>query len=308
MNYKPDPMPFSGTQLDFMELGREPKAIKAHLDNPDAKALLFFKGKPALDNNLNLITAHPQKLIETLGEESLHDPGLLFLGLRGTSPIFAVNLKEDDLRGLEPRLLPESFQEIRMIASHMNMDDLAIIGRARSFLDWHFNHNFCAKCGAKSRAEQSGLMRECPACETEHYPRVNPVVIMMVTHGDHCLLGAGHNFPDGAFSALAGFVSPGETPEDAVKREVMEEGDLRVADPAYIFSQTWPFPSQLMMGFSCEAADREIKIDMKELRDARWFSKETVEHVFAKKSDAFLRPPRFTIAHHLLRHWLSKQG
>ena len=284
-----------------MEVNREPAQIAAYLDNPTAKSLLFVKGQPALHDDLTPITVHPQKILETLKGQSLFDPSPLFLGLQGGCPLFAFNLEENT-----PAAPPDSFQELRFIASRMNPEDLATIGRARAFLDWHFNHEFCAKCGAKTHAEQGGLMRKCPACGTEHYPRVNPVVIMMVTHDDHCLLGAGHNFPERSFSALAGFVSTGETPEEAVIREVKEEVGLDVATPRYIFSQPWPFPGQLMMGFSCEAASRDITIDPKELREAQWFSKDTVADVFAKQSEAFLRPPRFTIAHHLLRHWLSE--
>ena len=141
---------------------------------------------------------------------------------------------------------------------------------------------------------------------TEHFPRINPVVIMMITHGDDCLLGAGHNYPEGAVSTLAGFISPGETPEEAVIREVKEEVGIDVGPPTYIFSQPWPYPGQLMMGFSCEAQSREITIDPVELREAHWFSKDIVRAVFTKESDAFLRPPRFTIAHHLLKRWLSE--
>ena len=298
MPYTPDPMPFAGSSLDFMEIGRTPEQIKTYLDDPKAKAYIFVKGRPALDEDLSPVMPHPKELIG----QTHYDPGPLFLGLRGSHPIFAFNLAEDNQAAP-----PESFQELRMIASRMNPDDLATIGRARSFLDWHYNHNYCSKCGQKTQAELSGLFRKCPSCETEHYPRVNPVVIMMVIHEDHCLLGAGHNFPEGAFSALAGFVSPGETPEAAVLREVEEEVGLKVTKPRYIFSQPWPFPSQLMMGYTCEAQSREITINKEELRAAKWVSKQTVRDVFDKKSDAFLRPPRFTIAHHLLRRWIDEE-
>lgn len=299
MTYTPNPMPLAGSSLNFMEIGRTPEQVKTYLDNPKAKAFLFVKGRPALTADLSPIMPHPKELIG----QNLYDPGPLFLGVQNEHPIFAFNLAEDN--SAAPA---ESFQELRLVASRMNPDDLATIGRARSFLDWHFNHNFCAKCGQKTHPELSGLHRKCPSCETEHYPRVNPVVIMMVIHEDHCLLGAGHNFPDGAFSALAGFVSPGETPEEAVLREVEEEVGLKVKDPRYIFSQPWPFPSQLMMGYSCTAQSRDITLNKDELREAQWFSKDTVRDVFDKKSDAFARPPRFTIAHHLLRRWLSEES
>lgn len=297
MIYTPNPMPFSGSRLDFMELNRSPEEVQSYLDNPKSRALLFVSGRPALKDDLTPITPHPKKLVG----QNLYDPGPLFLGFHDGEPLFAFNLAENNQAAPA-----ESFQELRLVASRMDPDHLATIGRARSFLDWHFNHNFCAKCGQKSVAVYSGLARKCPSCETEHYPRVNPVVIMMVTHEDHCLLGAGHNFPEGAYSALAGFISTGETPEAAVLREVKEEVGLDVKNPQYIFSQAWPFPSQLMMGYTCEADSRELTINKEELRTAQWFSKQTVQDVFDKRSDAFLRPPRFTIAHHLLRRWLSE--
>ena len=280
-----------------METGRTPEQVQTYLDDPKATAILFVNGRAALNEDLSPIMPHPKSLIG----QNMYDPGPFFLGMRDGHPVFAFNLTEDNQAAP-----PESFQELRMAASRMNPDDLGLVGRARAFLDWHFNHNFCAKCGQKSQSELAGLMRKCPSCETEHYPRVNPVVIMMVTHGDHCLLGASHNFPEGAFSALAGFVSLGETPEEAVLREVHEEVGLRVQNPRYIFSQPWPFPGQLMLGYTCEASSRELTIDPGELREAKWFSKETVQSVFDKSSDAFMRPPRFTIAHHLLRRWLSE--
>jgi len=129
---------------------------------------------------------------------------------------------------------------------------------------------------------------------------------MLVINGDDCLLGRGHNWPEGAYSALAGFVSPGETLEEGCAREIMEEVGVKIKNPRYIFSQPWPFPSQLMMGLICETDERELTIDKNEIEEAKWFSREEVEAVFAKRSEVFRRPPRFTIAHHLLQHWLKE--
>jgi NAD+ diphosphatase len=294
-------MPYAGAspQLEFMELNRSAEDVQKYLDNPKAKALLFHNGRPALTPDLKPIKIHPKDLIG----QNIYDPGPLFLGLENGVPLFAFHLADTGSAMKE-----DDFQELRMVGSRLRPADLAILGRARSFLDWHFNHSFCAKCGNKSRVELAGLIRKCPSCETEHYPRVNPVVIMLVLNGDQCLLGAGHNFPQGAYSTLAGFISPGETPEEAVIREVEEEVGITVKDPRYVFSQPWPFPSQLMMGFVSHAVTTDITVNKEELREAQWFSKDTVRAVFDKKSDAFTRPPRYTIAHHLLRFWLTEEG
>lgn len=301
MTYAPSPMPYAGAapQLEFMELNRSNDEVQAHLENPEARALLFLKGRPALTPELAPLKLHPRELIG----QNIYDPGPLFLGLENGAPLFAFNLADTGSQHKE-----EDFQELRMVGSRLRPANLAVLGRARSFLDWHFNHNFCAKCGAKSRPELAGLIRKCPSCDTEHYPRVNPVVIMLIIKGNKCLLGAGHPFPEGAFSALAGFISPGETPEEAVIRETQEEVGIEVKNPRYVFSQPWPFPSQLMMGFVAEAMSEDITLNAEELREAKWVEKDVVRAVFAKTSDAFTRPPRYTIAYHLLQYWLAEEG
>jgi len=294
-------MPYAGAspQLEFMELNRSDAEVQKHLENPKARAVLFLNGRPALNPDLTPLKIHPRELIG----HNIYDPGPLFLGLEAAEPLFAFHLAD-----IGTRFKEDDFQELRMVGSRLRPADLAILGRAKSFIDWHFDHNYCAKCGNKSRPELAGLIRKCPSCAAEHYPRVNPVVIMLIIKDDKCLLGAGHKFPEGAFSALAGFISPGETPEEAVIRETQEEVGIKVTDPHYIFSQPWPFPSQLMMGFVAKAETETITLNEEELREAKWVDKDTVRAVFAKESDAFTRPPRYTIAYHLLRYWLAEEG
>ena len=154
-------------------------------------------------------------------------------------------------------------------------------------------------------ADDGGAKRTCPHCETEHFPRVNPVVIVLVTHEDKTLLGRGPGWPDGAMSTLAGFVSPGETIEEAAKREILEEVGIDTDNYTYLFSQPWPYPSQLMIGLSCTAKSDKLSINKVELEDAKWYSRDEVAAVMNKTGDAFLRPPRVTIAHQLLTHWLQ---
>ncbi|MGB0908181.1 MAG: NAD(+) diphosphatase [Maricaulaceae bacterium] len=290
-------MPFAGADIDACEHERDDTTLQSHLNDPNAKAILFDRGRPALLPEGGLKFVHPRELVG----QNLADPGPLYLGKQKGAPIFAFSIEsENDLTEAE------SFQDMRFVAAKIHPQELALAGRAKSLLDWHGTHRFCANCGTMSQTRNGGISRHCTPCEMDHFPRVNPVTIMLVINGNDCLLGRGHGWPAGAFSALAGFVSPGETIEEGCAREIYEEVGLNVTVPRYIFSQPWPFPSQLMIGLICETDERELTIDAKEIEDAQWFSKEEVLSVFAKRSDAFRRPPRFTIAHQLLRYWLDQ--
>jgi NAD+ diphosphatase len=177
------------------------------------------------------------------------------------------------------------------------------VAQARALLDWHAHHEFCSSCGSSTRAAQGGALRFCADCRTEHFPRVNPVVISVVVRGEECLLGRGSGWPAGMFSALAGFVEAGETLEDAVRREILEESAIRVGEVRYLRSQPWPFPSSLMMGCIAEALSSEIRVDSNELEDARWFGRDRVLAALAGKGDGFFVPPALSIAHHIVRAW-----
>lgn len=195
--------------------------------------------------------------------------------------------------------------------------DLATYGGARSLVDWHARHRFCARCGQPTVLSKGGWQRNCisETCKGEHFPRVDPVTIMLVEHandsGARLLLGRQPRFPPRRFSALAGFVEPGETIEEAVAREVHEEAGIRVNTVTYVASQPWPFPSQLMIGCHSIAADDEITIDKTELDEARWFSRDEVAYAMqavatGAEDGAFIAPPRHAVAHHLLRWWLDR--
>lgn len=290
-------MPFAGSEIDECEHKRSQAELEAFLNSPNSRAILFDQGRPAIKPNGGLKLVLPKDLVG----QNIADPGPLFMGTWEDTPLFAFHIqRENDITEAE------SFQDMRVIAAQLSPNELAIAGRAKSLLEWHASHTFCAKCGQQSTSQRGGTSRKCQSCGTDHFPRVNPVTIMLVVKGDQCLLGRGHGWPEGAFSALAGFISPGETIEEGCAREVFEEVGLRVEKQRYIFSQPWPFPSQLMIGLICETQETELTIDKNEIEDARWFSKEEIEAVFAKRSDVFKRPPRFTIAHQLLRHWLSE--
>ncbi|MGX6998219.1 NAD(+) diphosphatase [Caballeronia sp. KNU42] len=184
---------------------------------------------------------------------------------------------------------------------------LGILAEAKSMLDWHRRHGFCANCGSASRVTNAGWQRICDVCDARHFPRVDPVVIMLVIDGERCLLGRQRHFAPGMYSALAGFVEPGETAEDAVRREVMEEARVKCAQVVYFASQPWPFPSSLMIGCFAQASDTDIVVDTNELEDARWFSRQEVAAMFAgKHPDGLSAPKPFAIAHHLLRAYVEK--
>ena len=187
-------------------------------------------------------------------------------------------------------------------------EELALYGGARSLLDWHARHRFCAQCGQPTHPAKGGWQRNCPACGAQHFPRTDPVTIMLVEHDGRLLLGRNTRFPPGSYSALAGFVEPGETIEEAVAREVFEEAGVRVRDVRYVASQPWPFPSQLMIGCHALAEGDALAIDRTELEDARWFDRAEIAEAMneGEASTGFKAPTSRAIAHYLLRWWLER--
>jgi NAD+ diphosphatase len=182
--------------------------------------------------------------------------------------------------------------------------ELGILAMAKSLLDWHRRHRFCPACGAASAPGQAGFRRDCTACGTQHFPRTDPVVIMLISDGERCLLGRQSRFVPGMYSCLAGFLEPGETIEAAVRRETFEEAGIRVGAVRYALSQPWPFPSSLMIGCVGEALTRDITIDREELEDARWFSKDECRLMIERRHpDELMAAAPIAIAHHLIRQW-----
>lgn len=204
---------------------------------------------------------------------------------------------------------PVSWQAMAVLPA----DELATYGGARALVGWHARHRFCAVSGHPTRLAKGGWQRNCtePDCHAEHFPRTDPVTIMLVEHEGRILLGRQPRFPAGRYSALAGFVEPGETIEEAVAREVFEEAGVRVRDVTYVASQPWPFPSSLMIGCHAHADDAAITIDTTELEDVRWFTREdVVDALEAIERDengrSFGAPPATAVAHVLLRWWLDR--
>jgi NAD+ diphosphatase len=181
--------------------------------------------------------------------------------------------------------------------------EAATYAAARSVIDWHARHTFCANCGTPTTPFKAGWARACANCGAEHFPRVDPVVIMIAEHNGRALRGRGHTWPPGRYSALAGFLEPGESIEEAVAREIAEEAGVRVANVRYIASQPWPFPSSLMIACVGEAEDDRLTLDTAELEDAIWVPRAEVRAVLAGGEGPFLPPPPYAIAHTLLTEW-----
>ena len=231
-----------------------------------------------------------------------------FLGLLDGAPRFAVGLRAAAVALLQTRSDIELI-DLRSIAVRglLDSDHLPPLAEGKALLTWHARHRFCANCGAATRPVDGGWRRDCPSCQTLHFPRTDPVVIMLAVDGERCLLGRSHRFQSGMWSCLAGFVEPGETVEEAVRRETREEAGIACGRIAYFASQPWPFPMSLMIGCHAQALSREIVIDRTELDDARWFERDEVALMLSGQHPAGLTAPMpIAIAHHILRAWVEK--
>ena len=238
------------------------------------------------------------------------DAPCIFLGLEGQNAMFALDISaardpvsEGPIAGLG------HFRDARAAGATLPMKDAAIMGQAKAMIDWHNRHGFCANCGAVTRLVDGGWRRLCEECKTEHFPRTDPVVIMLATHGDACLVGRNKRFPGNFYSALAGFMEPGETIEEAVRRELSEEVNLKVGRVHYHATQPWPFPSSLMIGCLAEAESRDFKPDGEEISDARWLDRATAKRLIAgERLPDISVPPAVAIAHHLIKAFADGEG
>jgi NAD+ diphosphatase len=282
---------YTGNKLDRADhLRRDSAAIQAARMHPAARFLILDDLKP-------LLTPDGQDLFWARRSECPEGTSI-FLGLdRDGAPRFAVDGKADDE-------LPAKAVDARHAGMVLADGRAAIIAQARSVLDWHRRHGFCANCGAPTRIEKAGYSRQCEDCSAEHFPRVDPVVIMLAEKDGLALVGRGPRFPAGFFSALAGFVEPGESLEEAVARELHEEAGIRVRAVRYGASQPWPFPASLMMGAFADAESHELALDESEISEARWVSREEVQSVL-RGEGAWHAPPPLAIAHWLLKEWAT---
>jgi NAD+ diphosphatase len=228
----------------------------------------------------------------------------VFLGEHRNSAHFAIDISDQaDPERTGPLAGLGTFADLRTIAEEIDPGDAAILAQAKSLIDWHQRHGFCANCGQPTQAADAGYKRQCQSCRTEHFPRTDPVVIMLPTHGDKCLMGRQPKWPPGFYSALAGFIEPGETIEEAVARECKEEAGISIDEVAFHSTQPWPYPSSLMIGCFARATTTEIILDGNELSDAKWFSRDQVRAAMARGSNELRMPPRMAIAHQLVKSW-----
>jgi NAD+ diphosphatase len=203
--------------------------------------------------------------------------------------------------------LPEGARtdDLRALAPHLPPAEAEMAATGRALLGWQAGHRFCSRCGAASLPAQAGWQRTCPACGAHHFPRTDPVVIMLVERGGRVLLGRSPGWPEGMHSLLAGFIEPGETVEAAVRREVAEETGVRVGRVGYLASQPWPFPASLMLGCRGEGLSEKIEVDPQEVESALWVSRERLLRAFAGEDAAIRAPRRGSIAAFILREWLA---
>jgi NAD+ diphosphatase len=236
------------------------------------------------------------------------NPGTIFLGVRDGAAVFGMGISAPSAEKLIGRD-DVAVSELRGMAMQgaVPPEELSAVAMAKSLVNWHQRHGFCANCGAKTGMREGGWKRECPSCKAEHFPRTDPVVIMLVTKGDKCLMGRQSRFATGMYSCLAGFVEAAETIEDAVLREVFEEAGIRCTDVAYYMTQPWPYPSSLMIGCTAHALNEDIVVDRTELEDARWFDRDEARLMLTRKHpDGLAGPHPFAIAHHLLGRWVHE--
>jgi NAD+ diphosphatase len=308
---------FGGSGLDrAAHLRLDPQAVDGMIRDPAARMLPIWRGKPLFAGEPRglgwLEAGHP-----VLGAA---DETPVFLGLDAATPRFAI-----DISGWQPEEVPDTvgaffdpseqrhpllapdhaFGELRANMTRLDARSAELVATAKAILGWHETHGHCARCGARSRIAEAGWQRLCSDCGARHFPRTDPVVIMLILSGNDALMGRSPGWPAGMYSLLAGFVEPGESLEGAVRREVREEAGVEVGPVSYLASQPWPFPASLMVGCRGEAVSREIVVDPSELEDARWVSREEMLEVIAGRSAA-MKPARpGAIARFLIEAWLS---
>jgi NAD+ diphosphatase len=297
---------FAGNPLDrASERRADATWIKDRLEDPDTLALAMWNGKPLVedapgDGNAVRIAYVSVPMVRELAAS---EERILFLGLWKETAVFAVDLDgsadpaDGALRGLG------RFEDLRGVALRLPPTDAAILATAKSVFEWRRKHGFCSNCGQPSQAVDGGWKRVCEACRTEHFPRTDPVVIMLAIHGEKCLLGRQAAWPKGMYSALAGFLEPGETIEEACARELNEEAGLTATSVSYHSTQPWPYPSSLMIGLFAEVSDDNAAPDQTELEEVRWFTRDEIRSLLRGELPGTFAPGAMAIAHQLIKAW-----
>jgi len=298
---------FAGNPLNRASDRRGDAAwLASQLASSDALGLALWNGKPLAEKTKDggvQIAYLPAKLA---GELAGGTERLLFMGLWQETAIFAVDLEGSSDPALGPLQGLGEFMDLRQIALRLPAPDAGILATAKSMFEWRRRHQHCAVCGQPSEAKEGGWKRQCPACEAEHFPRTDPVVIMLAYHGDRCMLGRQEVWPKGMFSALAGFLEPGESIEEACARELAEEAGLRTRQVRYHSTQPWPYPSSLMIGLIAEVEDDEGTPDQTELSEVRWFTRDEAKMLIRGEIEGTFCPQPMAIAHQLLKAWAEE--
>ena len=296
---------YAETGLDRVaHLRGDPAWFETTLADAESRIVPYWR-------NLNLVVPgeSPEAVVlRSADARSLIDAAssLIFLGMNGDVGYFAADLSSSEA----PEKLPDlagrgSFVELRSVGVLLSRGDGALLAYARALFYWHARHGFCSVCGASTEMREFGHLRVCTnaACGVHHFPRTDPAVIMLVSRSDKCLLGRKPEWTEGMYSTLAGFVEPGESLEEAVAREVMEETGVAVADITYHSSQPWPFPASLMLGFTARAVNEEVVVYKEELEDARWFTR---AELASGGAGIAIRPRSDSIARRLIEDWIEK--
>ena len=311
---------FSGNPLNRADHMRtDPEIFGEIMQRASARVVLLAGESKQPDGQIRVgLTSESRILTDAVGDIAWQAPSKLrflpvsttmFLGLEGDAPRYAAMLdgSADDFADMFEAEHCK-FRDGRGIAFKLGgpHPSLGIIAQAKSMLLWHESHKFCAKCGEESSLIKAGYERECSACGAHHFPRTDPVVIMLVRRGDKALVGRGHGWPEGHYSALAGFLEPGESIEEAVAREIFEEVGLKATKVIYKASQPWPWPSTLMVGAEAWVEEGDLKIDPVEIDDAIWITKDDVRASDRGEHEYKLVPPPFAIASNLIKSWLEE--
>lgn len=294
---------FSGNRLNRESEKRDDGSIVRALADPAARIMLLTPGGRLLLKKTET-GFDPFFAAGELVEFAAATPGAVLLGSDEIGPVLAAPSL------IDPETLPPTVKAIdfRSIYVQGLLDDerSGALAQAAAMLGWHATHPFCGRCGAETTIAAGGYKRVCPKCSAEHFPRTDPVVIMLAVTRDRCLLGRSARFGPGMYSSLAGFIEPGETIEDAVRRETFEEAGVRLGRVAYHASQPWPFPYSLMIGCYGEALNEDLTVDFAELTDCRWFTREETRLALeGKHPDGIFVPPPGAIAHRLIRDWVE---
>lgn len=310
---------FSNNPLDRVSyLRSDPEWINKMTTDSKSMFVPFSKGQPFVSTISRLTSKNaienqaspawfPYSFFDN---EIIENSIIIFLGLLDDIAFFAIDLsKIHDAENQANLKDMGSFEDLMALSSQpIESGELAMLGQAKAIFEWHNSHTYCSRCGEKSNMVEGGYKRVCNHCQSEHFPRTDPVVIMLATYNDHAFLGRQKRFPPGMYSALAGFIEPGESIEEAVARELNEEAGIVINNASYHSSQPWAFPNSLMIGCIAESTSEKFKLDEIEIDEGRWFTRtELTNAINVSENSKFFVPPKMAIAHHLIKAFVENK-